>query len=320
MALYDLNRSQLSSLLLSNNIDHSVTKSVINYLVDDGLLHGHTVAVQEGGAGLDPSAQVLIVDSPTAAVAIDPNLMAIVDIADADLTVTGSGDLLIATGSDDDKVDLSGATGDLRVMTGSGNDTIVGGGGSETLVGGGGNDSIEAGSGDHQLLVGDGTNFDTLPGGDHDHGHNDRWLDGVGHAHDHDNSGFGNDTLVGGSGNWDTLVGGGGNDVLIGGAGTNQLLIGGGGNDTFFAGTGGDTLMGGAGNDTFNVSFVDGAGNDTIVGGGGHDKVVFDVAYADATISTHHGTTTVAFGDGQTMTISGVEQLVFTDQTVKPHS
>ena len=65
MALYDLNRSQLSSLLLSNNIDHSVTKSVINYLVDDGLLHGHSkVAVQEGGSGLDPKAEVLIVDTP----------------------------------------------------------------------------------------------------------------------------------------------------------------------------------------------------------------------------------------------------------------
>src|SRR5450756_1535566 len=76
MAAYDLNRSELNSLLASDNIDPSVRKSIIDYLQDDGLLtgHGSTVAVQESGyPPLDSNAQVLLVDTSPATVA-DPNL------------------------------------------------------------------------------------------------------------------------------------------------------------------------------------------------------------------------------------------------------
>ena len=67
MATYDLDRSELNSLLASSNIDPSVRKSIIDYLQDDGLLtgHGSTVQVQEGGS-LDPSTQVLLVDTSPA--------------------------------------------------------------------------------------------------------------------------------------------------------------------------------------------------------------------------------------------------------------
>ncbi|WP_425928557.1 retention module-containing protein [Pseudomonas sp. NyZ201] len=56
------------------------------------------------------------------------------------------------------------------------------------------------------------------------------------------------DTLLGGSGN-DTLNGGDGNDVLIGGDG-NDALYGGNGNDLLIGGPGNDLLDGGAGIDT----------------------------------------------------------------------
>ena len=284
MAIYDLARSGLDHLLALDPVHAPVRNAIIDYLVDDGYLRDHgTVQVQEGGP-VDPGTQVYIVDTPTATVATDPNLQAIVDVADASLTVTGPDGLFIGTGAGDHTVDISGTTGNEVVMTGSGDDTILGGAGFDTLVGGHGNDSIQAGIGDHQLLLG----------------------------------GDGDDTLVGGSGAFDTLSGGAGGDVLIGGSGANQLIMGGGGPDTIFAGTGGDTLMGGRGNDIFNVSIVAGGGNDTIIGGGGHDQAVFNADYpGNADISTNHGVTTLTFGDGQAMTIKGVEELVFTDQTVK---
>ena len=285
MAIYDLARSDLNQLMLSDPVDSSVRTSIINYLVGDGLLHGNdTVQVQASGS-LDPSTQVYIADTPTATVATDANLDAIImDPAVSKLTVTGSDGLIIGVGTGDPTIDISGTTGNDVVMGGSGGDTILGGAGFDTLIGGDGNDSIQAGSGDHQLLQG----------------------------------GDGGDTLVGGIGAFDTLTGGKGDDVLIGGSGAHQLLEGGGGNDTFYAGTGGDTLMGGSGNDTFNVAIATGGGNDTIVGGGGHDQVAFNADYpGDANVSTNHGITTVTFGDGQTMTLSGVNDLMFADKTVK---
>jgi Ca2+-binding RTX toxin-like protein len=322
MAIYDLNRSELNSLLASNDIDPSVRKSVIDYLADGGSLsHGSTAQVETYPA-LDLNAQVLTVDTPTASVTTDPTLKVIVDLSDASLTVAGNNDVLIATGRGDDTVNITGMTGAEVVMTGSGSDTVYGGSGADSIYGGNGNDVLYGGSGDHELLAGgnstdqddfgvgeshrhDSGNFDTLNGGDGSYGGGSNQNDG-------------NDTLWGGSGSFDTLMGGGGNDVLHGGSGASQLLVGGGGSDTFFAGTGGDTLLGGSGNDTFNVSIVSGGGNDTIDGGGGHDKVLFDSNFASATISApDHGVTTVTFGDGQSVKVSDVEQLVFTDHTVK---
>lgn len=356
MATYDLNRAELNSLLAANHIDPLVRQSIIDYLQDDGFLHDHgsTVQAQEGGT-LDFNTQVLLVDSPTATVATDPNLQVIVDLADANLTVTGSDPVLVATGRGDDYVDMTGSSGNDVVMAGSGNDTILGGTGADTIIGGNGNDSLVAGSGGNQLLDGSNRTLDGWGGLGGDHGHHDDDSH-PGHGDDHSHGSGGNDTLIGGSGEFDTLLGGGGNDsliagsgnhqllsggdgddtlrggtgdsdtliggsgkdILIGGIGSNQLLQGNGGNDTFFAGTGGDTLVGGGGNDTFNVAIANLGGNDTILGGGGHDKVVFDDSVHLATISTSNGVTTVQFGaTSQTITISGVEQLVFTDHTIK---
>ena len=347
MAIYDLNRSRLDGLLAFEGTDPSVRKSIIDYLTDDGLLHGHNTVHVETSPG-DTATQVLLVGSTPASVDTDayPNLKVIVDTADATLTVTGGSDVFVGTGPGNDTVDMSASTGNDVVMTGRGDDSVTGGQGSDsiyggngadtltagsngdgtlldggagndvldgngssfdTLIGGYGNDLLTAGDGGHQLLLGDGGSVNT--DGDHDsddHGH------GHGHDHDHDDhghghgqdtgwsSGGGSDTLVGGSGNMDTLNGGGGNDVLIAGTGHDQLLIGGTGNDTFEVGKDGWFK-----------------GTDTISGGSGHDKVVFDDTFANAHIDTHHGVTTVTFSDqtGATTTITGVEELKFSDGT-----
>jgi len=73
--------------------------------------------------------------------------------------------------------------------------------------------------------------------------------------------------------------------------------------------------MGSSGNDLFKVG---NEGNDTISGGGGHDKVQFDDSYHNATITIHNGDTTVQFSDtGQTIKMTGIEELHFTDHTTK---
>src|SRR5271170_2747742 len=114
MATYDLNRSELNGLLAADHIDPSVRQAIINYLVDDHSFSGpgRTVAVQESGyPPLDRNAQVLLVDTPFASVQTDAHLQAIVDISDATLKVTGSNNVLIATGPGNDKVDITGTSG-----------------------------------------------------------------------------------------------------------------------------------------------------------------------------------------------------------------
>jgi Ca2+-binding RTX toxin-like protein len=140
---------------------------------------------------------------------------------------------------------------------------------------------VQAGTGDHQLLVG----------------------------------GDGSDTLHGGDGAYDTLMGGNGQDAMYAGTGAHQLLIGGNGSDVFYSGVSGDTMQGSGGSDVFHMTghHV----SDTIDGGGGSDTVQFD-AYSShdvASLHTSHGETTIKFADGQTTTVSHVENLVFTDKT-----
>ncbi|HZP21070.1 MAG TPA: calcium-binding protein, partial [Bauldia sp.] len=98
--------------------------------------------------------------------------------------------------------------------------------------------------------------------------------------------------------------------------GDNQSLSGGSGNDTLSAGGDGNTLLGGDGNDTFHLT--DQTGDDTIDGGGGaNNSVFFDgrsiADYNAATVSTVAGVTSIAFSDGQTVTVSHIKELHFTN-------
>src|SRR5215203_569995 len=84
--------------------------------------------------------------------------------------------------------------------------------------------------------------------------------------------GNGNDTLIGGSANYQ-LLGGDGNDFLIGGAG-NDTLRGGRGNDFVDGDQGADTAFLGAGNDVFR--WDQGDGSDRVDGGSGFDELLFN--------------------------------------------
>jgi hypothetical protein len=101
-------------------------------------------------------------------------------------------------------------------------------------------------------------------------------------------------------------------DVMQGGAGNDQFLLYGG------ALGANSTLEGGGGNDTFRIESH--SGNSTIFGGDGKDSVdfvgrsFFDVAKIDVDSST--STYTLHFSDDQTIAVSGVEDLHFSDQVV----
>jgi len=201
-----------------------------------------------------------------------------------------------------------GAQYDLQ--TGVSGDTLIGGmstGASDTLYGGAGNDLLAVSHGNNVLhgTVG----FDTLQGGD--------GLDtlyGGGHSELH--AGSGGNFLYGGysSTAMDTLYGGAGNDTLAVYQGNNQLHAFG-GNDTLSSGTGNDTLFGSTGDDTFVIGGQ--LGHDTIIGGGGLDKIsITDHAGADALYQTNaDGSTTIAFGSSQSVTVDGAASITFSDGT-----
>jgi Ca2+-binding RTX toxin-like protein len=314
---YDLDRTELNHLL-SPNIDPGAQAAVIDYLLKNGALEGdddddrglsygrerddddnrwgqqhhygynETVKVQEtyDGVHLDPDAQVLDLTAAANSVTTDSALKVIVEntATDAHLTVHGADDVMIVGGAGDDSIDLSDTHGDDIVLGGRGNDSITGGHGADSIYGGHGNDTIHAGDGDYQLIVG----------------------------------GDGSDTLWGGLGSHDTVMGGNGHDEIHGGAGAYQLLVGGGSNDTMFAGVGDyDTVRGGDGDDLIHIA-AHANGHDTVDGGSGNDTLKLDGrSTGDLTQPFHgsHGETVLHFTDGQTVTVSNVENIVFTDKT-----
>ncbi|MEM9014440.1 MAG: calcium-binding protein [Pseudomonadota bacterium] len=179
-------------------------------------------------------------------------------------TLYGAGFLIDETGLGRDS--LIGGAGDDWLsaqasfsVDGFFGSTLDGGLGDDRLLAGEGDDSLEGGDGDDYLSSGDG--FDFLSGGDG----NDTLLTGSG-----DDTVFGDNTLLGGNGA-DSLQGDVGQDLLNGGPG-NDTLTGENGADILKGAGGHDRLNGGAGND--NLSGGNGA--DTLKGGGGSDQFIFD--------------------------------------------
>jgi Ca2+-binding RTX toxin-like protein len=177
------------------------------------------------------------------------------------------------------------ATGDGRILGGAGDDNITGGGGADVIFGEAGNDNI-AGGGGTDWLFGDSKPEDAIQ--DSTIVVDPKLSDG-------------NDTVKGDAGT-DLIFGGGGNDVLEGGSEA-DVIIGDGGKATVNASKvatavqdtdgskgGNDSIKGDAGADLI----YGGAGNDTVLGGSENDKI-FGETGADS-IQGEAGNDTVSGG------------------------
>jgi Ca2+-binding RTX toxin-like protein len=201
--------------------------------------------------------------------------------------VTEDADVVIGEATADS---LSLLGGDDQMNAGDGDDTVYGDGGNDVIYGEAGADLLSGNQG-NDLLDG-GADADTLLGES------------------------GNDTLMGGAGA-DSLKGGNDNDVLSGDEGADVLegekgddsLSGGSENDTLIGGDGDDTMDGGTGNDTFVIGVN--SGNDVVqnfeLGTDVIDVTALNIyAVAQMTITETGGDTTIDFGNGSSVTLSGV--------------
>lgn len=272
----------------------------------------------DGGAGMD--ALQLYLDWSQAPVRVD--LAA--GIVSTGSTATGFERLRVQTGNGDDTVvggdgnlvENAWTTSGDDIYTGWGNDLIQAGGGDDRIMPGYGDDTVFGGDGDDTVYGSDGDRIDAGAGDDLVYGEGRSTLDGGAGSDRLELSlwntdvlfdlasgvnsvqlqvrnfesltlrtGYGNDTLTGGS-NGDQIDGGFGNDSLAGGGGADLLdggygddvLAGGAGADRLDAGYGNDTLDGGDGDDALDAGYGDdllegGAGDDRLDGGFGLDTL-----------------------------------------------
>jgi Ca2+-binding RTX toxin-like protein len=219
------------------------------------------------------------------------------------------------TGNNDQISDKSGAH--TTMFAGSGNDTLYAGAGTTvSMVGGAGHDTMDANSsGNDTMIAGSGPTLIYANGG-------------TGHDHvDH----FGADTLFSGTGVNDISVTSDGKQIHLSGSADHVTIAGAGsdrvwttsGNDTinasasmgdndFILGSGTASITGGTGDNSF--EFSSGFGNSTIDGGTSDDNVAYfdGLKGSDVTIETHGATTTVTFGTS-TVTLTNVQDLIFTN-------
>ena len=153
-----------------------------------------------------------------------------------------------------------------NVTGGSGDDRLVGSAGANDLIGGPGDDVIDGGAGPDIMAGGPGT--DTV---DYSGRTNPVSVSLDERANDGE-AGEGDDVLSA----IDTIRGGRGNDHLVGNSASNNL-IGGPGDDTLEGGAGDDMLVGEAGRDRL----VGGAGRDRLDGGSDADTIVVKDGYPD---------------------------------------
>ena len=233
-------------------------------------------------------------------------------------------------GGDGDDL-LKGDAGNDTIHGNDGDDTVFGGAGDDRMYGGDGNDTLIGQSGDDQAYGGDGD--DTIMGGSDD----DRLYGGRGNdvvmgesGDDVVSGGSGDDLVTGGSGD-DDVRGGSGDDDVQGGSGDDKVY-GDGGDDIVHGGTGDDMMYGGSGADTF--VFNEGDGADIIMdfSRGSSNVIKVDAALAsdfsdldttqdnvldenDDAISVSRGRLTIDFGEGDTLTVVGVQSLADDDIT-----
>ena len=329
MAIYNLNYSKLESLL-----DRSFSPGTENAIID-AIKSAGIVTPWSGTIGVET-------ENTSGAYTVASGTQIFLDTGASNaITVTTTGNKLIAAGDGSVKVTDKGPGGDTLVggagaeslkvtngqnvlIAGSGENTLIGGAGQDTLIGGG-SSLLEAGSGGSTLIgglldqsAGDERSRDQDRGNGFGDGRHHGWHDAP--RGDDDGHGMGGSSHSDrGPTPSDTLMGGSSSDLLQVFHGDN-LLVAGTGHDTITGGDGHDTIIGG-GHDTINIDY----GNEFVQGGGGSDDVKVglhgnDVIYGGHATTVHtdqtstsiksevdvHGVTTIEFSNHQVLTVSKV--------------
>jgi Ca2+-binding RTX toxin-like protein len=267
-----------------SSLDGSTGFKIVGVAAGDRSGYSATAGGDINGDGLDD----LLIGAPAA----DPN-------------GSESGAAYVIFGIEpDSSVNLTGTVASQNLVGGASNDTLSGLGGDDNLFGHAGDDLLDGGDGNDAINAGDGS--DTIIGG----------------------HGEGNDTYDGGTGMDAVTYASTTSGIVVdlsalqnqatgSEIGTDQLqnienVTGGSGDDQITGSQTNNQLSGLSGNDLL----IGGSGNDTLTGDGGLDRASYSGARSAYTI-THNvnGSWTVAGPEG-TDTLTTVERLVFSDQTV----
>jgi len=266
--------SGFESFLQAQGFDNKSTNEIMSYLAG----HGFTTQVAadfETGAnppGFDPNAQVDIATNPTVTFSPTGAASLLLDIADSNITVTGSSNVAVSANTGDNLINLDSSTGNDEVFLGTGNNTVDTGFGSDTVFGGTGNET---------------------------------YYEGTGSGNDTFYAGTGNNLYVDISSSSNTFIGAGQNgndsiDLKNTGVGTTDSISLGNGQNTVDAGsssdnvaidqtgTGSATVTLGSGQDSVDLATNDGSGVanvvDSVTAGSGPDTIDF----AGASLSQAH--------------------------------
>ncbi len=168
------------------------------------------------------------------------------------------------------------------------------GGGDDTIDGGAGDDSIQGGSGDDSIVINDSFGDDTIVGGESGETNGDS-IDGSGLTEDvtvtftgAEAGGIDNGSDTATFSQIEQVETGSGEDTIIGSTGDQDVITGAGDDIVTTTGTGADTIQTGAGNDT--ITFSEG---DSIDGGTGDDTFL-----AEDLGEPTNGTITIVGGEG----------------------
>jgi Ca2+-binding RTX toxin-like protein len=223
--------------------------------------------------------------------------------------------------------DGSGVTGDDVISAGGGDDLVEVGTGNHTLDGGAGADALSLYGNQFDITAAGVTLSLALQGSAQATGQGSMILTGFenlsGSIHGDRLTGDGAANVIGGGGGADVIEGGGGNDLLLG----DGMFVQSGGapgstgafrlvddaNVTFGHAAGADTLRGGEGDDTL----FGGRGDDVLDGGAGTDTARYAGLRADYVVTDLGGGRYTVSGPEGTDTLTAIEALQFSDQTVQ---
>ena len=267
--------SGFEAFLAAQGFDNKSTGEIISYLEGLGLTTQVATDIETGGRppipAFSPFAQVDIATNSNVLFNPQGANAVLLDIGDANITVTGSSNVAVSAANGDNVINLDGSTGYDDVFLSTGNNTVDTGLGSDTVFGGVGNETYleKAGSANDTFYAGTGTNSYT------DNSSSSNAFLGAGLSGNDsvviDNTGDGTDTITLGQGH---------NTVAAGSAADNLYIN--------QSGKGSASVTFGSGQDT--VDFATGNGKgiagvvDSVSAGSGPETVDF----VGAPISSAH--------------------------------